>query len=113
MEKTDYYYQLIDQLALYKINAMIAEVEDKLGYESHPVIASADALSIEEWKKLSEYAKDRFIEMSPLVQGLGHASYILKHDKYRYLRDDPESDWAFNPLLPETYQLQFDLYRDA
>ncbi len=112
-EKTEYYYQMIDQLALYKINAVIAEVEDKLGYESHPGIASADALSMEEWKKLSKYAKDRFIEISPLVQGLGHASYILKHDKYRFLRDDPESDWAFNPLLPETYQVQFDLYRDA
>ena len=113
MEKTEYYYKLIDQLALFKINAIIAEVEDKLGYERRPEIASADALSKEEWKKLSKYAKERFIEISPLVQGLGHASYILKHDKYRYLRDDPESDWAFNPLLPETYQVQFDLYRDA
>ena len=113
MEKTEYYYKLIDQLALYKINAIIAEVEDKVGYERQPEIASADALSIEEWKKLSKYAKKRFIEISPLVQGLGHASFILKHDKYRFLRDDPESDWAFNPLLPETYQVQFDLYRDA
>lgn len=113
MEKTEYYYELIEMLARYKINAVIAEVEDKLGYTRQPRIASADALSKEEWIKLSEYAKERFIEISPLVQGLGHASFILKHDKYRYLRDDPESDWAFNPLLPETYEVQFDLYRDA
>ena len=113
MMKTDYYYKLIDKLAHYKINAIIAEVEDKLGYERQPEVASADALSMAEWKKLSKYAKDRNIEISPLVQGLGHASFILKHDKYRYLRDDPESDWAFNPLLPETYDVQFDLYRDA
>jgi hypothetical protein len=113
MEKTEYYYELIEMLARYKINAVIAEVEDKLGYERQPRIASADALSKEEWKKLSKYAKERFIEISPLVQGLGHASFILKHDKYRFLRDDPESDWAFNPLLPETYEVQFDLYRDA
>jgi len=113
MEKTEYYYELIDQLARYKINAVIAEVEDKLAYERQPLVASADALSIEEWKKLSKYAKDRFIKISPLVQGLGHASFILKHDKYRFLRDDPKSDWAFNPLLPETYQVQFDLYKDA
>jgi hexosaminidase len=113
MEKTEYYYELIDQLARYKINAVIAEVEDKLGYQRQPVVASEDALSMKEWKKLSEYAKDRYIEISPLVQGLGHASYILKHDQYKYLRDDPASDWAFNPLLPETYEVQFDLYRDA
>ncbi len=113
MEKTEYYYELIDKLARYKINGIIAEVEDKLGYEHQPVVASEDALSIEEWKKLSQYAKDRYIEISPLVQGLGHASYILKHDQYKFLRDDPASDWAFNPLLPETYEVQFDLYRDA
>jgi hexosaminidase len=113
MEKKEYYYELMDQLARYKINAVIAEVEDKLGYKREPVVASADALSIEEWKELSKYAKDRYIEISPLIQGLGHASYILKHDQYKYLRDDPASDWAFNPLLPETYEVQFDLYRDA
>ena len=48
-----------------------------------------------------------------MVQGLGHASFILKHDTYKPLRDDPESDWAFNPLDPETYKVQFDLYLDA
>ncbi len=113
MEKTDYYYKLIDRLAQYKINAIIAEVEDKLAYERQPIVGSADALSIEEWQKLSKYAKKRFIEISPLVQGLGHASFILKHDQYKYLRDDPDSDWAFNPLLPETYEVQYDLYLDA
>jgi hexosaminidase len=113
MEKKEYYYELMDRLAQYKINAVIAEVEDKMGYERRPIIASEDALTMKEWKKLSKYAKDRHIEISPLVQGLGHASYILKHDQYKYLRDDPESDWAFNPLLPETYELQFDLYHDA
>ncbi len=113
MEKKEYYYELMDQLARYKVNAVIAEVEDKLGYERRPKVASADALSIKEWQKLSAYAKARNIKISPLVQGLGHASYILKHDKYKYLRDDPESDWAFNPLFPETYKVQFDLYRDA
>jgi len=113
MEHTDYYYELIDVLASYKINAVIAEVEDKLAYERQPKVASADALSIKEWKKLSKYANERFIEISPLVQGLGHASFILKHDKYNFLRDDPDSDWAFNPLIPETYEVQYDLYRDA
>jgi len=113
MEKTEFYYELIDKLALYKVNAIIAEVEDKLAYERQPLVGAADALSIEEWKNLSDYADERYIEISPLVQGLGHASFILKHDNYKYLRDDPDSDWAFNPLLPETYEVQFDLYLDA
>jgi len=113
LEKTEYYYDLLDQLAHYKVNAIIAEMEDKLAYKRQPLVGSADALSIEEWKKLSEYAMERNIKISPLIQGLGHASFILKHEHYKDLRDDPESDWAFNPLDPRTYELQFDLYLDA
>lgn len=113
LEKLDYYYQLMDRLAKYKVNAIILEVEDKIKYERQPKIGSEDALSIEEWKKLSNYAKERNIEISPLVQGLGHASFILKHDEYKKLRDDPKSDWAFDPLNAETYKVQFDLYMDA
>ncbi|MEL6719589.1 MAG: glycoside hydrolase family 20 zincin-like fold domain-containing protein [Bacteroidota bacterium] len=113
LEKPSYYYEMLDELASLKINGIIAEMEDKLGYQRQATVASPDAMSIKEWKKLSEYAQERHIEISPLIQGLGHASFILKHDEYKGLRDDPNSDWAFNPLLEETYEVQFDLYRDA
>lgn len=113
LEKTDYYYKLIDKLGRYKINAIIVEMEDKIKYERQPLVGSEDALSIAEWKNLSDYAKERNIEISPLIQGLGHASFILKHEEYKSLRDNPESDWAFNPLDPKVYDVQFDLYLDA
>ena len=113
LETMEYYYQLIDKLANYKVNAIIVEMEDKLGYVRQPKIASADAISIEEWKKLSDYAIARNVEISPLIQGLGHASFVLKHPEYKELRDNLESDWAFNPLDPKTYAVQFDLYLDA
>ena len=113
LEKKDYYYQLMDRLAELKINGIILEIEDKLAFEKQPKVGSSDAWSIPEWKKLSEYAMARNIRISPLVQGLGHASFILKHEEYRNLRDDPASDWAFNPLDERTYEVQFDLYSDA
>jgi hexosaminidase len=113
LEKKDYYYELMDRLADLKINGIILEIEDKLAFEKQPKVGSSDAWSIAEWKKLSEYAMARNIRISPLVQGLGHASFILKHDEYQDLRDDPESDWAFNPLDERTYEVQFDLYSDA
>ncbi|MEK9603061.1 MAG: glycoside hydrolase family 20 zincin-like fold domain-containing protein [Flavobacteriaceae bacterium] len=112
-ETLEYYYTLIDKLKKYKINAVIAEVEDKIKYKRQPLVGSSDALTIEEWQKLSEYAIERNISISPLVQGLGHASFVLKHEKYKSLRDDPQSDWAFDPLNPDTYEVQYDLYRDA
>lgn len=113
LEKKEYYFELMDRFAAQKINAVIVEIEDKLGYQLQPKVASPDAFSIEDWKAISDYAMARNIRISPLVQGLGHASFILKHEEYKPLRDDPESDWAFNPLNEETYKVQFDLYEDA
>jgi len=107
-----YYYDMIDRLAAVKINAIIVEFEDKLRYREG-LVGASDAISIDEFAAISRYAKDRYIEISPLIQGLGHAGFILKHEKYKYLRDDPKSDWAFDPLKPETYDLQFSLYKDA
>ena len=108
-----YYYQMIDRLANIKINAIIIEFEDKLRYRQAPLVGAANAITIEEFAAISRYAKERNIEISPLIQGLGHASYILKHEEYKNLRDDPASDWVFDPLNPETYKLQFALYEDA
>ncbi len=108
-----YYYKLIDRLARIKVNAIIVELEDKLRYKRAPLVASANSISIEEFAAISRYAHERNIDISPLVQGLGHAGHILKHEEYKQLRDDPESDWAFDPLNPDTYKLQFALYQDA
>lgn len=108
-----YYYQLIDRLAKIKINAIIVEFEDKLRFKKVPKIGTANAISIDEFAAISRYAHDRNIDISPLVQGLGHAGHILKHDQYKHLRDNPDSDWAFDALNPGTYDLQFSLYEDA
>jgi hexosaminidase len=108
-----YYSQMIDRLANIKINAIIIEFEDKLRYRQAPLVGAANAITIEEFAAISRYAKERNIEISPLIQGLGHASFILKHEEYKKLRDDPASDWVFDPLNPETYKLQFALYEDA
>ena len=108
-----YYYQVIDRLARIKINAIIVEFEDKLRFKKAPVVGASHAISIEEFAAISRYAKERNIEISPLVQGLGHASFILKHETYKNLRDNPGSDWSFDAVNPDTYELQFSLYEDA
>lgn len=111
LDRTEYYYRTIDRLARYKINAVIWEIEDKLRYTRRPEIASPNAISKQEMEAICRYAKERYIEISPLVQGLGHAGFILKH--HWELRENPASDWEFCPSEPKTYELQFDLYEDA
>ena len=111
LDRMEYYYAMMDKLARYKINAVIWELEDKLRYTRRPEIASPNAISKQEMQALCRYAKERNIDVSPLVQGLGHASFILKH--HWELRENPKSDWELCPSNPETYDLLYDLYADA
>ncbi len=113
LDTTDYYYGLIDRLADLKINAAIFEFEDKLRYARQPEVGAPQAISIDEMAALTMYARERNIEISPLVQGLGHATFILKHEKYAHLREKRDSSWVFCPLHEETYKVLFDLYLDA
>ena len=113
LDHMNVYYESIDRLARYKINAVIFEFEDKLRYQRRPLVGSPIAISIGEMAALTKYAAERHIEISPLVQGLGHATFILKHEKYKPLRELPDNRWAFCPLDEGTYDVLFDLYLDA
>ncbi len=113
LDHMNYYYESIDRLARYKINAVIFEFEDKLRYERQPLVGAPQAISIDEMAALTKYAADRHIEISPLVQGLGHATFILKHEYYAPLREIPDKRWVFCPLDDGTYKVLFDMYLDA
>ena len=111
LDRMEYYYRMIDRLARYKVNAIIWELEDKLRFTRRPEVAAPNAISKQEMQALCRYAKERNVEICPLVQGLGHAGFILKH--HWELRENPDSDWEFCPSDPRTYEVQFDLYLDA
>ena len=112
-DKGSYVKSLIRDLAKFKINMLVWEWEDKLAYESHPEIGAPGAFTKKEMQELTQYAKDYHIELTPLVQGLGHVSFILKWPQYRHLREVEDSDWEFCPLEEGTYDLLFDLWDEA
>ena len=113
LDHMNYYYESIDRLARYKINAVVLEFEDKLRYRRQPLVGAPQSISIDEMAALTRYARERHIEITPLVQGLGHATFILKHEEYAGLRELSWNKWAFCPLNEGTYQVLFDMYRDA
>ncbi len=82
LDHMNYYYESIDRLARYKINAVVFEFEDKLRYARQPLVGAPQSISIDEMAALTRYARERHIEITPLVQGLGHATFILKHQEY-------------------------------
>ena len=112
-DKAGYVKSFIRDMAKYKINMLVWEWEDKLAYKSHPEIGAPGAFTIEEMQEFTRYAKEYHIELTPLVQGLGHVSFILKWPQYRELREVEDSDWEFCPLEEGTYDLLFDLWDEA
>ncbi len=112
-DKGSYVKSFIRDLARYKINMLVWEWEDKFEYKSHSEIGAPGAFTMEEMQEFTRYAKEYHVELVPLVQGLGHVSFILKWLKYKNLREVDNSDWEFCPLEDDSYDLLFDLWDEA
>ncbi len=112
-DKRSYVESFIKELAAYKINMLVWEWEDKFEYPSHPEIGAPGAFTMKEMQEITRYAKQFHIQIVPLVQGLGHVSFILKWPQYANLREIPASNFEFCPLKNGTYDLLEDLWKDA
>lgn len=112
-DKAEYVRSFIRDMARYKINILVWEWEDKLAYPSHPEIGAPGAFTMEEMQEFTRYAQQYHVQIVPLVQGLGHVSFILKWPQYAHLREIPASNWEFCPLKEGTYELLGDLWKDA
>ena len=113
LDRYEYIKENIKKLAKYKVNGIVLEFEDQFRYQMHPVIAAPTALTPGQVKELTQFAHQYHVDIIPLVQGFGHAAYILKHDKFKHLREDPEIYQSFCPLKDETYELIFDLFGEV
>jgi predicted amidohydrolase len=112
-DKASYVKSFIKELADYKVNLLVWEWEDKFVYPSHPEIGAPGAFTMEEMQEFTRYARQYHIQIVPLVQGLGHVSFILKWPQYKHLRELEASNWEFCPLKQGSYDLLFDLWNDA
>ena len=112
-DKAAYVKAFIKDLSRYKINMLVWEWEDKFAYPSHPEIGAPGAFTMQEMQEFTRYARQYHIQIVPLVQGLGHVSFILKWPQYKNLREIASSNWEFCPLKSGSYDLLFDLWKDA
>lgn len=112
-DKISYVKHFIKELARYKINILVWEWEDKFAYPGHPEIGAPGAFTPKEIQELTDYARMYHVQIVPLVQGLGHVSFILKWPQHAHLREIGASNWEFCPLKEGSYDLLFDLWKDA
>lgn len=117
-------YQLIDILSDLKYNHLELYVEGfSFEYPSFPeLFKGLTPITVDDFRKLEDYAHDRFIDLVPCHNGLGHMTQWLQTDAYQDLAIIPEGMFMWgahrapstiNPLDPRSLELVQTYYGDA
>ena len=95
------------------INTLVMEWEATYPYQKHAVISNKYAYSRADVKAFIAYCDSLEIDVIPLQQSFGHVEYILKHYRYKDLREDPKDYSQVNPIKEEQCKALFaDLFAD-
>ncbi|MEN8193568.1 MAG: family 20 glycosylhydrolase [Bacteroidota bacterium] len=79
----DNFKRIIDFMARYKMNTYMPYLEDMLELDSYPSIGKQrGALTKSEINELVEFAGERFIDVIPIFQTLGHFENILSQKEF-------------------------------
>jgi len=77
------------------------EWEATYPFEKHPLIPNKYAYTKEEIKSFISYCGSIGIDVIPLQQSFGHVEYILRHERYKDLREDQKDYSQVCPLEEE------------
>ncbi len=98
----EYVKSLIPQLAQYKINTLLMEYEDALQLDCLPGISKPSAWSKSDVEAIAAVARENYVNLLPLVQGLGHVQYVLRHNEFASYRETPDGIQQYCPTYPAT-----------
>ena len=94
-------------------NTLIMEWEATYPYKQHSIISNRYAYSREELTEFINYSEGLGLDVIPLQQSLGHAEYILMHERYAYLRADKRNLSQIDPTrLDAAREFFTELYSD-
>lgn len=103
--RADYLKQWLTELADRGYNTIIWELEDGVEWETVPEARQPDALTKAQFRDVLDHARGLGLENIPLFQTLGHAEYVLVHERYAHLKANPEDIRQYDPLHPEVVPL--------
>ncbi|MGH2649004.1 MAG: beta-N-acetylhexosaminidase [Ginsengibacter sp.] len=83
------------------INTLVMEWEGTFPFEKHPLIPNRYAYTKDEIKSFISYCGTLGIDVIPLQQSFGHVEYILRHERYKDLREDQKDYSQVCPLQEE------------
>jgi hexosaminidase len=95
------------ELADFGFNTLVMEWEGTYPFEKHVVISNRYAYTREEVKSFVEYCAGLGIGVIPLQQCFGHVEYILRHESYAHLKEDPQDISQLCPMQEEAARKLF------
>ena len=101
----DFLKTIVDRLAAVKINTLMIQYREFFPYEGFPFIVSAQSYTRDEISEFVQYARDRHIQIVPLLQSLSFQEHILRNEVFAHLREDPRDISAICPTHPQTMGL--------
>lgn len=101
---------IVDLCVRLKLNVLMLYVEHVFRFRRHPRIgADASPLDAASVRELDVYAAERYVELVPSLQSLGHMDHVLCLPDYEHLAETPRN-WTLSPAEPGSYELLADLY---
>jgi hypothetical protein len=102
--------ELIDLCAVLRLNVLMLYTEHTFRFRRHPDIGrDAGSLDAATMRRLDARARERFVDLVPCLQSLGHMEHVLRLPAYAHLAET-EVAWTIAPALDETYALLCELY---
>jgi hypothetical protein len=93
----------------YKGNLLLLEIEALFPYRKHPTLPSQIAFTRDELRGVAELARERQLEILPLIQCLGHAYNVLRHPAYAHLREVVGTTQQYCPTNPDVRDFYMEL----
>src|SRR3954454_8139229 len=91
----------VTKLSKEGINTIVMEWEATYPFQKHPLIPNRFAYTKDEIKSFINYCSSIGIDVIPLQQSFGHVEYILRHERYKDLREDQKDYSQVCPLEEE------------
>lgn len=104
--KLNYLEQLFPLLSSLGATGLLVEYEDTLPYSGElSPLACRSAYSTDDINNLQSAAAHNNLVVIPLIQTLGHMEFVLKHDKFRGLREVEQYPNALCPSNAESFNI--------
>lgn len=90
---------------------LLIEYEDTFPYSGRlsSLRSKVFSYSDDDVRQLVGLAHDLHMIVIPLVQTFGHMEFVLKHDEFVSLREEPSNDWSVCPLREGSIELIGDM----